>query len=500
MIEGSEQDQGGIGLRHYLDVLWRRKWIVLAVLAVAIGAAAGLSALQTPIYRAQTKIVIGQGKTLIPPTVLGQANQTLTATMADLAQSNVLARNVVDNLGLKETPEQLLAKISVSINPQTAVMDVFVDDHSQSRARRICQEVSSVFSQLVQANFGKSIPAAGGQPEQPGITATVFDPAHVLPARVAPRPVRNVAIAAVLGLILGLLAAFLREYFDRGLRSREKVEQAFGLPVIGQVPFEQRRRKRNQRAVVWDGFGEIAESYRALRANLQYLAVKRPLRTILVTSASPAQGKTTVTANLALAIARSGASTIALEGDLRRPRLDEAFGVPNDGPGLTSVLVGSAEFDMAVQEVPLPVGRDGSSREVGRLSLLPSGPLPPNPSELLSSMQMRKLLDRLGVSYDYVLIDSPPLLLVADALELARMVDGVVLVVRNNHATTDEARELRALVERLDIHLVGAVFSDIAPLGSYGTYGVYGEDEQRSRERERVAAAARSESLAGDEL
>jgi capsular exopolysaccharide synthesis family protein len=312
--------------------------------------------------------------------------------------------------------------------------------------------------------------------------------------------VRNVAIAAVLGLILGLLAAFLREYFDRGLRSREKVEQAFGLPVIGQVPFEQRRRKRNQRAVVWDGFGEIAESYRALRANLQYLAVKRPLRTILVTSASPAQGKTTVTANLALAIARSGASTIALEGDLRRPRLDEAFGVPNDGPGLTSVLVGSAEFDMAVQEVPLPVGRDGSSREVGRLSLLPSGPLPPNPSELLSSMQMRKLLDRLGVSYDYVLIDSPPLLLVADALELARMVDGVVLVVRNNHATTDEARELRALVERLDIHLVGAVFSDIAPLGSYGTYGVYGEDEQRSRERERVAAAARSESLAGDEL
>jgi receptor protein-tyrosine kinase len=499
MIEGSEHEQGGIGLRHYLDVLRRRKWTVLAVLAIAIGVAALLSELQKPVYRAQTKIVIGQGKTLIPPSVLGQSQQTLTATMADLAQSNVLARNVVDNLNLKETPEQLLAKISVSINPQTAVMDVFVDDHSGSRARQIAQEVASVFSQLVAANFGKGIPAGPNQAAQPGLTATVFDPAHVLPARVAPRPVRNVAIAGVLGLILGLLAAFLREYFDRGLRTREKVEQAFGLPVIGQVPFE-RRRKRNQRAVVWDGFGEIAESYRALRANLQYLAVKRPLRTILVTSASPAQGKTTVTANLALAIARSGASTIALEGDLRRPRLDEAFAVSNDGPGLTSVLVGSAEFDTAVREVPLPASRDGatSTREVGRLSLLPSGPLPPNPSELLSSLQMRKLLDRLGVSYDYVLVDSPPLLLVADALELARMVDGVVLVVRNNHATTDEARELRALVERLDIHLVGAVFSDIAPLGSYGTYGVYGEDDQRRRDRERVAAAS-SESLA-DEL
>ena len=103
------------------------------------------------------------------------------------------------------------------------------------------------------------------------------------------RPVRNVIIAAVLGLILGLFAAFLREYFDRGLRTRASVEQSFGVPVIGQIPFE-RRGKRNARSVVWEGFGETAEAFRALRANLQYLAVKRPLRTILISSASPEQG------------------------------------------------------------------------------------------------------------------------------------------------------------------------------------------------------------------
>lgn len=475
MNEAPETQQLGLGLRHQLDVIRRRKWIVLSVLATAIGAAALFSAIERSTYRAESKILIGQAGSLPSPTSAGQITQTYTATMADLLKSNDLAARVIKRLGLESrTPEDVLKKVEASINPQTSVIKVSVDDHSRADARRINLEIGTVFSELVKQRLGKGTPATPNSPAIPPVTATIWDPAHILPGRVSPKPVRNIAIAGVLGLILGMLAAFLRDHFDRGLRTREMVEQEFGVPVIGQIPFA-KLRKRDRRVVFWQGFGEVAESFRALRANLQYLGVKRPLRTILITSASPQQGKTTVSANLALAIARSGANVIVLEGDLRRPRLDDAFDASPHGPGLTSVLVGEMDVDEAIVDVAMPstltpeVSSHGE-RE-GRLSFLPSGPQPPNPSELLSSVPMTKLLDRLALGYDYVLIDSPPVLIVADALELARLVDGVVLVVRRNNATKDEARELRALVERLGINLLGVVFTDVAPAGLY--YGGY---------------------------
>jgi capsular exopolysaccharide synthesis family protein len=199
-----------------------------------------------------------------------------------------------------------------------------------------------------------------------------------------------------------------------------------------------------------------------------------------------------VTANLAVAIARSGSSVAVLEGDLRRPRLDHALGL--SAPlGLTNVLVGMMAVEDALVDVPLPSGADTASIRLGQLSFLPSGPLPPNPSELLSSPQMTSLLDRIAVVYDHVLIDSPPLLAVADGLELARMVDGIILVVRRNRATIEDAREVRSTIGRLGLHLVGTVFTDVEPMAGYG-YGAYGSDTPAER-RQRAAAPAG----AGDE-
>jgi capsular exopolysaccharide synthesis family protein len=492
----SEQDATAVGLRHYFDVVRRRKWIVIAVFAISVFGALIFSITQDPVYRAQSKILVGQGGGLYIPTAIN-VNQPYTATMADLIKSNDLATRVLRRLHLNLTPEQLLAKAHVSINPETSVMKLSVDDHSRDRAQAINREIGIVFAALVKRRLGQGSPATSGGTAIPPVTATIWDPAHVLPLKVSPRPMRNIVIAGALGFILGLLAAFLRDHFDRGLRTREMVEQAFGIPVIGMIPFARLRRK-DQRIVFWQGFSDVAEAFRALRANLQYLAVKRPIRTILITSAAPGQGKTTVAANLALAIARSGATTIVLEGDLRRPRLDDAFDVHAQGPGLTSVLVGAVDLDEAIIDVttPTPVATDGvSSDREGRLSILPSGPLPPNPSELLSSLQMTKLLDRLALAYDYVLIDSPPVLAVADALELARIVDGVVVVARRDRATRDEAREIRALVERLGINLLGVVFTDVAAASGYygyGRYGYGGRPEAPQRE-ERPEAAAEDE-------
>ena len=289
--EAFEVEPSGAGLRHYADVLRRRKWILIGITVACAAAAALISVSETPVYRAETKIVIGQGGGLVQP---GFANsiQPYTATMSDLIKSDIVASNVVHALNLNMTSHELLSKISTAINPQTAVVDVYVDDHNQVRAVRIDQQIAQVFSTLVKTRFGAASAgsAAGTQP----LTANVFDPAHALPGRVSPRPTRNVAIAIVLGIILGLIAAFLREHFDRAVRTREDAEGAFGLPVIGQIPFT--AKGKEERGIAWSGRGEGAEAFRALRANLHYLSVQRPLRTILVTSATSEQGKTTVTA------------------------------------------------------------------------------------------------------------------------------------------------------------------------------------------------------------
>lgn len=476
-----ELEPAGAGLRHYFAVLHRRLWIVLTVLVLCVAAAVVLSVLASPVYRAETKIVIGQGGGLVQP---GFANsiQPYTATMSDLITSDIVARNVISSLGLKTSPHALLAKISTAINPQTAVLNVYVDDGDAAQAVRIDNAVATVFSRIVAERFGDSASTSGGTPP---LTANVFDPAHALPGKVSPRPARNIGIAVILGLILGIVAAFLREHFDRGLRDREDVERAFALPVIGQVPFSSVGKER--RTLAWDGRGDTAEAFRGLRTNLQYLAVRRPLRSVLVTSASPEQGKTTVAANLAIAIAGSGASTVVVDADLRRPRLETTFGVTTSGPGLTTVLVGATDLDDVIRELDLP---HGGSREPGRLALVPSGPLPPNPSELLASSQMAAVLDRLAATFEYVIVDSPPVLLVADALELARNVDGVALVVRRGKATTEEASELRARIDRLGIHLVGAVLTDVEAPRSYGSYGdPAGSDPSPRRGRKRRAGS-----------
>jgi capsular exopolysaccharide synthesis family protein len=378
--------------------------------------------------------------------------------MANLVTSNVVAEQVIHRLSLvDETPQSLLSKVSVVVNPTTAVIVIDVDAKSKGRATDIARELGIVFSHLVKQRFGSVVhDASSGTAQQLPLTATIFDPAHALPSPISPRPKRDTALAAFLGLFLGLIAAFVREHFDRKLRTREAVEERFGVPVIGQIPWI---RAAKGETLVHET-GPAGEAFRALRANLQYLGVARPLRTILVTSAAPGQGKTTVTANLAVAIGRSGASTIAVEADLRRPALATALGCGASASGLTGLLVGSAELEESVVDVTALL-RDGA------VSLLPSGPLPPNPSELLSSLQMTHVLERLSELYDHVLIDSPPLLLVADTLELARVVDGVVIVARRNEVTTDEAREVRDLVERLGMKLVGIVLTDVEPVASY---------------------------------
>jgi polysaccharide biosynthesis transport protein len=465
MSDVHQPEEAGIGLRQYLDVLRRRKWIVLVIVALAVGVSSLLTLSEQSVYQAEATVAVGQGRGLFNPQN-GNAIQPFSATMKELLESTVVARGVIHDLNLNLTPDQLLSKISVSFNPDSAALHVSVLDHVPGTAKAIAASMSTHFTDLVAERFGTAS-TAGSDP----VRAFVWDPAHVVPGRVSPTPTRNLLIAGVLGLVLGLLAAFLRDHFDRSLRTTDEIEKAFGVPVIAQIPSLRKGSKERPR-MLWDENGEFAESFRGLRANLEYLAVQRPLKRILVTSPAAGQGKTTVCANLATAIAQSGASVVLLEADLRRPTLSKAFGLPPGKPGLTSVLVGNVQLGRATVAIDLPE-HPGQAANERTVTVLPSGPLPPNPSELVSSPRMRRLVEGLGDLFDTVVIDSPPILPVADTLGLAKLVDGVIVVVRATNATRDDAHEVRAMVERLEIPLVGIVVSDVAMRGSYGTYGSY---------------------------
>jgi capsular exopolysaccharide synthesis family protein len=459
------QTEAGIGLRHYLDVLRRRKLTVLLMIALAVGAAALLTLREQSEYKAETTVVVGQGNGLFNPQNAA-AIQPFTATMKELLRSTIVAQGVIDDLHLNLTTSQLLNKISVSFDPESALLDVSVVDHVPTQARAVADHVASRFTSLVRERFPNGVPTASGSPP---VRAFVWDPAHVVPGRVSPKPTQNLLIAGALGLVLGLLAAFLRDHFDRSLRTRDEIERAFAAPVIGQIP-RLRKGAAERPRMLWDENGEFAEAFRGLRANLEYLGVRRPLRSVLVTSAIPNQGKTTVSANLATAVAESGASVALIEADLRRPALSAAFGLAPRTPGLTSVLIGSKQLGAAATEIELPPLQGAPDRAI---SLLPSGPLPPNPSELVASARMSKLMEGMTDLFDMVILDTPPILPVADTLALAKLVDGVIVVVKSSAATRDDAREVKALVERLELPLVGIVVSEVAVRSAYGAYDSY---------------------------
>ena len=287
---------------------------------------------------------------------------------------------------------------------------------------------------------------------------------------------RNVVVAFGLGALLGVGLAFVREQLDDTVTTRVGLEVATGgLPVLALVPRwgdgegrGARRRRPGQRpasvpslAVAEPNGTPAAEAYRSLRTSVRFLDVDRPLRTLLVTSPTEGDGKTTTVANLAVAVSRAGQRCVVVCGDLRQPRVHEHLGTSLE-PGLTNVLLGEANLDQALR--PVPGAED--------MRVLAGGTVPPNPSELLSSDAAAQVLDRVARSgVDLVLVDSPPVLPVADALVLAQRVDGVVLVVDAHHTALSDIREAYQRLVQVGAPLVGTVLNSAEGSRSGSSYG-----------------------------
>jgi capsular exopolysaccharide synthesis family protein len=456
-----------VDLREALATLRAAWWMPLVGALLGAVTGFGICWAQTPLYTSPTQLFVSStdsGST--SDFVQGsEFSQQRVASYAQLLMGERLAARVVDALSLDMTPQELSHAIEATPVPDTVLIDVTVTDPSPQRAQEIARAVGSEFSDMV-----SEFESRGAGHAAPIEVFVAEDP--MLPTAVSsPKIIRTTAVSLVLGILAGVGLAIGRRRLDRSVKDTDVAADLAGAPVIGTVAVD---RSIQQRPVVEEGMlDRVAEDFRRIRTNLQFLSVDEPPRVIMVSSALPEEGKTTLTANLALTLADAGRTVTVVEADLRRPRLTRYLGLVG-GAGLSNVLAGTADIDDVLQQY-------GD----GRLSVIAAGPTPPNPGELLASSHMAAFLGKLRARNDYVLLDAPPLLPVADSAGLAVHTDGSLLAVRYGKTRADQLEQAAATLERVGSKTLGVVLNfmppkaDIAAAYGYG-YAYKNDVEARS--------------------
>lgn len=449
-----------MGLQDYLKVL-RTRWltIVVAILVGLIGGIA-MTLFTTPLYQASTRLFVSTsaGSSVTELYQGNRLSQERVASYAQLLMGQTLAQRTIDKLGLSTDAQSLQQHVDASAQIDTVLINVKVLDPSPVRARDIANTLSDEFVAMVRE---LETPEGGAQPDA---RVVVEQRASIPASPVVPKTGRNILLGLGAGLLCGFAIALIREMLDNTVKAREALEEIAGTGLVGSIPMDKERRK--QPAIAFDSDNSpIAEAFRKVRTNLQFVAVDNPPRVIVITSSMPHEGKSTTAINIALALAEADHSVLLVDGDMRRPTLAKYLDLVGS-VGFSTVLSGGATLDEALQKTRFP-----------GLSVLTSGRIPPNPSELLGSQTARKLLSQLRAQFDYVVVDSTPLLAVTDAAILAAGADGVLLVARFGHTRRDQLAHAAASLESVGAPLLGAVFTMIPPRsgGSYGySYSYYG--------------------------
>jgi polysaccharide biosynthesis transport protein len=315
----------------------------------------------------------------------------------------------------------------------------------------------------------------------------VVDRAEVPNIPFKPKKRLNLLLALIVGLVAGIGLAFFFEYLDNTIKIPEDLKQHLKIPYLGPTPLIENKEKTEEGDRTMDLVclhapkSTASESYRGLRTNILFSSAGSAPQVILITSPGPREGKTITTANLAITMAQSGSKVIVIDCDLRRPKIHNIFGVSRER-GMTNLLVGSDGIEKTVVHSQVP-----------NLDLLPSGPLPPNPSEMLGSERMGGLLKGLKKHYDRILIDSPPITAVTDSMILSKYVDGVVVVIRAGHTVKDVARNSVNQLQAVGAHILGGVLNavDIGKDKYYYYYYYqyynyyYGDDGEKKKRKHR---------------
>lgn len=460
-------------LRDYLRIMRRRWLLIVGCVVIAIGAAAGITYAMTPMYASTAQLFVStSGGSDTGEAYQGSLFSAQRVTSyAQLVDGDALARDVIQAEGLGIEPTELSEQVSASVVPETVLLDVTVEDADPEMARRLAAAYSEQLVQKVD-----ELESPNGRRSAP-ITASVVDEASFSDVPVSPQPLRNLGLAGVLGLLLGLGLAVLRELLDTTLKGGGDVEEVTGASVMADIAFDSRASKQPL-VTSLDSHAPRVEAFRVLRTNMQFVDVDQQSKVFVVTSSIPGEGKTTTATNLAITLAQTGQSVLMIDGDLRRPQLAGLLDL-EPAVGLTTVLIGSIDWQDALQETSVP-----------NLTLLTSGRVPPNPSELLQSQAMYDVLQHARKEYDVIIVDSPPLLPVTDAALLAAQADGALVVVRHSKTTKDQVRHSMERLEAVGAKALGVVFNMVPNKGGrtkgygygYG-YGYAPEKQARGARR-----------------
>lgn len=413
-------------VKALLDAIRGAWWLAVVGLVVGGCSALAVSLIQTPLYTSSTQFFVRTQDAASTADVFqgGQFSQQRVTSYVQLLTGDALAGRVINRLGLDMTKAQLLGEISASTGTDSVLINIRVSDPSPERAQRIAETMGLEF-----VEFAKELEGAEASGSSP-VVVKVTDQPEVADSPSSPAIPRNLAVGLIVGLLTGAAIAVVRARFDRSVKDPEDVIALTGAAVIGTVLRDDVLETRH--TIDRSSSNRTAEDYRQLRNNLQFLNIDEPPKVIMVSSALPSEGKTTLVVNLALALADSGQRVTVVEADLRKPKVTRYLGMVG-GVGLTNVLAGTAELADVAQRYG-----DGDVR------VLAAGPTPPNPGELLASSHMFSLLEALRADNDFVLVDAPPLLPVADATGLAVFMDGVVLSVRYGSTRKDQLQAAAA--------------------------------------------------------
>lgn len=463
----------------------RRNWTIVTSAAL-VGLLAGASAtlLVRPTYTAQSQLFVAiQGSGTVSELQQGNTfSQARVQSYVKTIATPVVLQPVVETLGLNISASRLAGQVTATSDLNTVIITISAEDTSPVQAAAIAQAVAD---SLIVAVDTLERPKTGGTSP---VSLSIIRPAEAPSSPSAPNVNLNLIIGLVTGLLSGVAAAFVRSMLDSRVRGEADLRQVTEAPLLGGISFDPEAAKR---PLLTQALHQSprAESFRQLRTNLQFANVSGKARSVLITSSLPGEGKSTTATNLAIALAQAGQSVCLVDADLRRPMVNEYMHLERNA-GLTTALVGSTD----VNELLQPWGSD-------QLYVLTSGQVPPNPSELLGSEEMKDLLRRLENTFDTIIIDAPPLLPVTDAAVLSQLVGGVVLVVGSHKLKRQDLVKSLGSLDLVGANLMGVILNQLPTKGpdAYrNSYYSYSADEVN---HSNIAAESFSSELAlGREL